>query len=68
MSRCNSEKKLSEFLSNGRLLAMGNTIGEQGGGGGGMRNMGAGKVMNSVSRGNSRRDKVPVGQISQQKL
>ena len=33
-----------------------------------MRNMGAGKVMNSVSRGNSRRDKVPVGQISQQKL
>ena len=44
---------------------MGNTRGEQGwknkrGGGGG--------VMNSVSRGNSRRDKVPVGQISQQKL
>ena len=27
-----------------------------------------GGVMNSVSRGNSRRDKVPVGQISQQKL
>ena len=45
---------------------MGNTRGEQGwknkrgGGGGG--------VMNSVFRGNSRRDKVPVGQISQQKL
>ena len=29
---------------------------------------GGGGVMNSVSRGNSRRDKVPVGQISQQKL
>ena len=27
-----------------------------------------GGVMNSVFRGNSRRDKVPVGQISQQKL
>ena len=41
---------------------MGNTRGEQG-----WKNK-RGGVMNSVSRGNSRRDKVPVGQISQQKL
>lgn len=52
-----------ETRLNGRLLAMGNTSGEQG-----WRNMAARKVMISVSRGNSRRDKVPVSQISQQKL
>ena len=43
---------------------MGNTRGEQGW----KNKRGGGGVMNSVSRGNSRRDKVPVGQISQQKL
>lgn len=46
---------------------MGNTSGEQGwknkpGGGGSWQ------VMNSVSRGNSRRDKDPVSPVSQQKL